>query len=82
MRQLIPANPVIAHLVETNSKIGVFYGNKFLPAGIMLRCSSRPGWYNLLKMNHRASKRRQSLRNFMVARPAAPRPADAELLIR
>jgi hypothetical protein len=36
MRQLIPANRVIAHLVETNSKIAVFYGNKFLPAAIML----------------------------------------------
>lgn len=41
MRRLIPGNPVIAHLVETNSKIGVFYGNKFLPVAIMLQCSSR-----------------------------------------
>jgi hypothetical protein len=63
MRRLIPANPAIAHLVETNSKIGVFYGNKFLPVAIMLQCSSRPGWYNLLKMNRRSAKRRQSIRN-------------------
>ena len=67
MRRLIPANPAIAHLVETNSKIGVRYGNKFLPRAIMLQCSSRPAWYNLLKMNQRASKRRQSP-EFVVAR--------------
>ena len=53
MSRLIPADPAIAHLVETNSKIGGYYGNKFLPVAIMLQCSSRPGWYNLLKMNRR-----------------------------
>jgi hypothetical protein len=54
MSRLIPADPAIAHLVETNSKIGGYYGNKFLPVAIMLQCSSRPGWYNLLKMNRRS----------------------------
>jgi hypothetical protein len=49
----------------------VFYGNKFLPAAIMLQCSSRPGWYNLLKMIHRSSKRRIDP-EFMVARPDEP----------
>jgi hypothetical protein len=55
-----PGNP---HLVEANLKIGMFYGNKFLLAAIILRCSSRPGWYNLLKTNHRSSNRRQLARN-------------------
>jgi hypothetical protein len=40
-KTVIPANPTISYLVETNSKIGVFYGNKFLSVAIMLQYSSR-----------------------------------------
>jgi hypothetical protein len=82
MRRLIPAHPAIAHLVETDAKIGVPYGNKFLPVAIMLQYSSQPGWYNLLKMNRRSAKRRQSIRNLRSHVPAAPPPNDASLLIR
>jgi hypothetical protein len=49
-------------LVETNSKMGVLYGNKFLLAAIILRCNSRPGCYNLSKTNHRSAGIRRLVR--------------------
>ena len=80
MRRLIPGNPVIAHLVETNSKIGVFYGNKFLPVAVMLQCSSRRAGKSL--ENESPGLKTPAIDpELTVALPATPRPADASLLI-
>jgi hypothetical protein len=52
MRQVIPASSAVVHLVEINSKMGAVHGDKFLAAAIILRCNSRPGWYNLSKLDY------------------------------